>query len=453
MVQRGMDAYVVAAHLLVLIELGALLVDTGAVVGGITAESDVQVLEEAVATGEERFRLVGVGINTRLTVEDNDTVCKVGGHDEIVLDDESGLLGVHDEPLDDAGGNDTLLGVEVGRRLINEVNVSGHAECEHNGDSLKFTTGQVLDLLIDKVVQLQRLDDIRLELGREEGLLDLLEEELSDRTIELGGDGLRLHADLHLRDAGLAVGLDSTGEQATERGLASTILSHHDNDLGVGELTTLDAEAELTERLLHLGVVEGARLVNGIVIGALSDAEGKRFVTETEVLGGDMAIEEDVDTFTDRVRQGNHTVDGRFTVQDANVVRKVVKDGQIVLNNNDVVVVPQQRSYNLGGTETLLHIEVGRRLVKHVHIGLLNADGTNSESLELSTRQLCNVTLQQVLQLQGLCDLVGIAERSAAVDEVANLLVCAADSLGDLVDVLGLDNSLEVVLEELGEVI
>ena len=44
-----------------------------------------------------------------------------------------------------------MLGVEVGRRLVNQVDVCGHAEGENNSNTLKFTTGQVLDFLIDEV--------------------------------------------------------------------------------------------------------------------------------------------------------------------------------------------------------------------------------------------------------------------------------------------------------------
>lgn len=36
--------------------------------------------------------------NGRLTLKHDDTVGQVGGHDEIVLDDERSLLGVQDEP-------------------------------------------------------------------------------------------------------------------------------------------------------------------------------------------------------------------------------------------------------------------------------------------------------------------------------------------------------------------
>lgn len=57
---------------------------------------------------------------------------QVGGHDEIVLDNECGLLGVHDETLDDSRGNDTLLGVEISRWLVDEVDVGWDAETRRN---------------------------------------------------------------------------------------------------------------------------------------------------------------------------------------------------------------------------------------------------------------------------------------------------------------------------------
>jgi hypothetical protein len=92
---------VVSAQLLLLVKLRLVLVDTGTERVGVTAESDVQVLQEGIATSEKRLRLVGASIDSRLAVKDNDTISEVSGHDEIVLDDEGSLLGVHDEALDD----------------------------------------------------------------------------------------------------------------------------------------------------------------------------------------------------------------------------------------------------------------------------------------------------------------------------------------------------------------
>lgn len=85
--------------------------------------------------------------------------------------------------------------------------------------SLKFTTRQVLHLLVNEVIQLQGLDDVGLELGRQERGPDLLEEKLPNGTLELGRDGLGLHADLHLRNLLRPVGLENTSEEAAESGL------------------------------------------------------------------------------------------------------------------------------------------------------------------------------------------------------------------------------------------
>lgn len=394
-----------------------------------------------------------MSVDTRLSVEDNDTVGQISGHDEIVLDDEGGLLGVHDESLDDTGSNDTLLGIQVGRRLVNEVDIGGHAQREDNGNTLQFTTGQVLDFLVNEVIELQGLDDIGLELGRQEGLLDLLEEELADGTVELGGDGLGLHADLHLRDAALAVGLESTGQETTEGGLASSVLTHHDNNLGVSEVTAVNAQLEVAQLLLHPGVLESAGLVDGEFVSGLGDTESKRLITESQVLGRDVTVEEDVDTLTDGVGKGHNTVNGGLTVQHADVVREVVENRQIVLDDNDVVVITEQRANDLGSAQSLLDIEVGRRLVEHVDVGLLDANGTNGETLKLTTRKMTNVTVHNMVELEDIGDLLGSLQGVSALDKMADTSVGATDSLGNLINVLRLDNSLEIVLQKLGEVV
>lgn len=49
-------------------------------------------------------------------------------------------------PLDNLGGHDTLLGIQIGRGLIDKVDVSGLAQAQDKGESLKLTTGKVDDL-------------------------------------------------------------------------------------------------------------------------------------------------------------------------------------------------------------------------------------------------------------------------------------------------------------------
>lgn len=107
------STYVVAAKLLLLVELRVGLVDTRPKVGRVTAEGHVQILQEGVATRKQRLRLVGVRIDTRLAVKDDDTVGEISSHDEIVLDDKGRLLGMHDKPLNNTAGHDTLFGIKV----------------------------------------------------------------------------------------------------------------------------------------------------------------------------------------------------------------------------------------------------------------------------------------------------------------------------------------------------
>ena len=276
-----------------------------------------------------------------------------------MLDDEGRLLGVHDEALDDAGGDDTLLGIEVRRGLVDEVDVGGHTESEDNGDTLQFSAGEVLHFLVDEVVHLEGLVDVRLELGGEEGSLDLLEEELADGTGELGGDLLGLHGDVHGGNLLAVVGLEGTGEHLTEGSLSGTVLTHHDDDFRVGELTRFDVQLEVTQGLGHLGVAVGVGLVREELLTSLTDTELQRFLTETQVLGGDVTVKEDVDTFTDRGRKGDDTVDSGLAVENADEVREIVENGQIVLYDNDVVVGTEQAADHTSGSETLLDIQEG----------------------------------------------------------------------------------------------
>lgn len=124
-----------------------------------------------------------------------------------------------------------------------------------------------------------------------------------------------------------------------------------------------------------------------------------------------------------------------------------------MLDNNDVVVITEERSNDLGSTQTLLDIKVGRGLVKHVDIGLLDTDGSDGKSLKLTTREQVDVSVHDMIKLEDVGNILHVAQRCTALDQVSHALVGSPDSLGDLVDVLGLDDSLEVVFQELGKVV
>ena len=80
---------------------GVGLVDSWPEVVGVATEGDLQRLEEAVHSAEQRRRRARARLNGGLTVEDDHVIGEIGCHDEIVLNDEGGLLGVEDVALDD----------------------------------------------------------------------------------------------------------------------------------------------------------------------------------------------------------------------------------------------------------------------------------------------------------------------------------------------------------------
>ena len=113
---------------------------------GISPERDLQLRQKLVHSPEQRLGRVGDCLDRGLALKDDDPVRQVRGHDEVVLHDETGFLGVEDESLDDLGGHQSLLGVQVGRRLVDQVDVGRLAQTQGQGDALELTTGQILDL-------------------------------------------------------------------------------------------------------------------------------------------------------------------------------------------------------------------------------------------------------------------------------------------------------------------
>lgn len=216
-----------------------------------------------------------------------------------MLDNEGRLLAVHDEALDDAGGDDALLAVEVGGWFVDEVDVSGDAKGEDNGHALEFAAGEILDFLVDEIVELEGLVDVGLKLRVQERALDSFEEELADCACEFRGDLLRFHGYVEGWNTLSAVGLFNAGEHFAEGGFSGAVLAHHDDDFGVGERSGVDAEMEATEGLLHGGILKGTILVWLVVVTCLGNSEGQALLSEAQVLGWDVAVEKNVDTFTD----------------------------------------------------------------------------------------------------------------------------------------------------------
>lgn len=115
-----------------------------------------------------------------------------------MLNDECRFLVVDDEALEDSGTDHSLLAVEIGGGLIDQVGHGSLGEGQDDGHSLQFSTRKLLDFIVDDVVESKGLGDFRDKVGVQPGLVDLSVEQISDGALELGRDGLGLVAHVEL---------------------------------------------------------------------------------------------------------------------------------------------------------------------------------------------------------------------------------------------------------------
>jgi hypothetical protein len=184
------------------------------------------------------------------------------------------------------------------------------------------------------------------------------------------------------------------------------------------------------------------------LVNDFSNLESKFKFSESKIFSGDETGQEDIDTFSDGEGHSDDTVGTGFTVQAADEIGKVIQDTQIVLNANDVNFGAEETSDTFGGSESLLDIQIRTGLIQHVNGLLLHGDDQNGESLELTTGQIFDVSVQKMAEIQFLEQTVADSSLVLLGDDVSELTL---DELGDTVDVLGLDGSLELVFQELGE--
>lgn len=129
--------------------------------------------------------------------------------------------------------------------------------------------------------------------------------------------------------------------------------------------------------------------------------ENKSCVSKAKILRRYEAIEEDVDAFAYWWRFCDDAVGGWLAVEAADEVGQIVQHGQIVLDNHHIVGCRHKAANCLSSFQALLDIEVGGRFVKHVHVGFLDADHGDGETLQLSTGQIFDVAVKNVGQV---CD-------------------------------------------------
>jgi len=121
-----------------------------------------------------------------------------------------------------------------------------------------------------------------------------------------------------------------------------------------------------------------------------------------------------------------------------------------VLNNNDIGSGLKESPNGARCVQTLLDVEVAGGLVEHVDVRLLDHTDGDGKALKLTPREVSNLTGLHIGEVEVKNDAVSVLLLVLVGHDFSNNTL---DSLRDVINILGLDDSLEVVFQNLGEVV
>mmetsp|Transcript_34135 Transcript_34135/g.53364 ORF Transcript_34135/g.53364 Transcript_34135/m.53364 type:complete len:266 (+) Transcript_34135:1037-1834(+) len=132
--------------------------------------------------------------------------------------------------------------------------------------------------------------------------------------------------------------------------------------------------------------------------------KGEPVFSKTHIVGRDVSSQELVDSIPDTAPSRNNTVGTWTSIQALHEIGHVVQNGQIMFNNDHVLLAAirccYQTTNELGHLQALLDIQKGCDLVKHVDVGVTTHGTSRGKSLELSTRQVFYLSIHEMQQLQ-----------------------------------------------------
>ena len=163
---RVLDRVVVfAGGLLLSIQAGVELVDSRAVRVRVPAECDADHLQEAVHPVPHRERTFAHAGPARIAGEDHDAVRHHVDEVHVVIDDEPGARFLLHDPSDRPRGLHPLVRIEISGRLVDQIDVRIPAETQGDGDALQLAAGQRRNVPLEHSFDLERLEDLRLEVA------------------------------------------------------------------------------------------------------------------------------------------------------------------------------------------------------------------------------------------------------------------------------------------------
>src|SRR5207244_5727116 len=160
-------------------------------------------------------------------------------------------------------------------------------------DALQFSAGQGLDFPLQHSLDLERLEDLRLEVTRVRLLSDGVAKQFADRAFIDGLEVLRLVRDLPPPLHGARRGRLLAREHLDEGRLACGIWPDHADDLAFAQPSRMDGELEALEPFREF--VERDERLGLPVASRRAGVEANLEISETDVLLLQVAAEAHVD--------------------------------------------------------------------------------------------------------------------------------------------------------------
>ncbi len=273
-----------------------------------------------------------------------------------MIDDEPGARFLLHDPSDRPRGLHPLVRIEIGGRLVDQIDVRIPAETQGDGDALQLAAGQRRDVPLQHSFDLERLEDLRLEVTGIRLLSDGVAKQFADRAFVDGLEVLRLVRDLPPPFHGTRRGRLLAREHLDERRLAGRIRSDNADDLAFSQPSRMDGELEALEPFRE-SVERDERLALPVA-SRRAGVEANLAISETDVLLLQVAAEIHVDRGADRPRLRDDPVRTLLAVHQEDRVCEEIKDGQVVLYHDDVLLF-RERLDDLRDLESLVDRETG----------------------------------------------------------------------------------------------
>ena len=85
------------------------------------------------------------------------------------------------------------------------------------------------------------------------------------------------------------------------------------------------------------------------------------------------------------MHMGNNAIDSWLTIENADLIRQVIDNSQVVFSNNYGLLLLLKATNRPSNHETLLHIQITRRFIKKVNIRISIKSCSNRNTLKLTT--------------------------------------------------------------------